>query len=389
MSVTPIHICHLSLLNPAIHSRIFYKMARSQVEAGYRVSIVGQDSAIAPYIQDGVEIIPLPTFGRMSYRRLASVSTVMKLAVACRADIYQVHTVELLPMAKRLLKKVPGSQVVFDMHEDYVANILHADYYRSWVRRPLARRVQAVLDGFANWGDGLILAERCFEGILKFDPARTVVVQNKFQAPPIAAPKPSSFAHPPFQGRPFMLYTGTIAENWGIFEALDIWKAINQNIPLGFVVAGHGQNGKTIDRVLSTVAAAGLEDLFLLAGGRDYLPFEEVVKFIQACTFGVAFYRLRENIKDRIPTKFFEFMAHQKPILFTANPVWEELNDQSPFGRPVRLPLDPETVEEIKDWFRSGRFVSNDSPVASEVWNWQPEAEKMLGLLAQLIKSRY
>lgn len=381
MSQDSLHICHLSLLNPAIHSRIFFKMALSQVEAGYRVSIIAQDSMKRPYMREGVQVIPIGVFGRLSWRRLWCARRVARLAQKLGADVYQVHTVELLAMAKRLKQALPKARVVYDMHEDYVSNILHADYYSEWARPRLAAKVRRIQDHFSHWGDGLIYAEDCFQGTVPFSPARMAIVRNKYQ-PPARTQLPP--LHLRDTSLPMMLYAGTIAENWGILHAIDLWKMLNATHPLNLVVAGHSQDTRLLQRIHAQVAGTQLKDRFAMLGGDHYLPFENLVALIQACTFGVALYRLKENIKDRIPTKFYEFMAQGRPLLFTKNPAWEALNVRHPFGWPLSWPPDAEAVQQLWDqihWHRSHGFPA---PVPQHVWSWKHEAESMLGLIRSI-----
>ncbi|MFN8396458.1 MAG: glycosyltransferase [Bacteroidia bacterium] len=234
------HICHLSLLNPAIHSRIFFKMARSQVAAGYRVSIIAQDPAPAPYERDGVRIVPLPVFGRLSWRRRWAVGRIRRLAVQECADAYQVHTVELLGQAARLRGLLPDSKWVYDMHEDYAGNILHADYYPDLLRPWLARKVRAAETDFAKWGHGLILAEACFQGLMDFAAERTALVQNKFQMPPSVEAPSLSLEQPDL---PMLLHTGTIARKLG--RNLERWNPGGRSTRRdlrNLVIAGHSHD---------------------------------------------------------------------------------------------------------------------------------------------------
>jgi glycosyltransferase involved in cell wall biosynthesis len=429
MSSSAPHICHLSLLNPAIHSRIFFKMALSQVHAGYRVSIIAQDAAAHPYMREGVQIVPIGVFGRMSWRRRSSVGKVRRLAMSLQADIYQVHTVELLPMAHKLKRLLPGSRVLFDMHEDYIGNIRFGDYYGVWVKPMLLRRVGAILGDYPRWGDGLILAEDCFAGLVDFDADRTMVVRNKYKAPwavqgaatgtaatrlatlgaatadshqvenephpttvvgakgageaPVSTS--SDLAAMTLRGMPYILHSGTIAENWGIFKAVELWERLNRLQPIGLVVAGHGQDRELLAELSLRVASTGFQDRFLLAGGADYLPFEEVVKYIQGCTFGLALYAPKENIKDRIPTKFYEFMAHQKPLIFSENPAWDALNGRFPFGMSITWPLDQEAISKMEGIIQEGAIACCPQPVPEAVWSWDYEAQSMLQLISKLV----
>lgn len=372
----PLHICHLSLLNPAIHSRIFYKMARTQVQAGHRVTVVAQDPAPAPYVQEGVAIVPLGRFGRLDWRRLFVQPRIARIARDLKADVYQVHTVELLPLAHRLKRKSDGAKVVYDMHEDYVANILHADYYGGLSRAALARRVRRVQDDFAGWGDGLILAEDCFAGLISFPPARTAIVRNKFQGEGLAqiAPKEGP------SGLPYLLYTGTIAENWGIWRSVELWMQANRSAPVGLVVVGHTHDHALLAALRARVADAGLADRFLLVGGAEYVPHSELLGYVKGCLLGLGLYTLRPNIVGRIPTKFYEFMACGKPLAFTANAPWDALNAKHRFGVGLHWPLrDDEVARLLQDAAIPGKIADPGLPPAA--WSWETEAPVLLQLL--------
>lgn len=376
------HICHISLLNPAIHSRIFFKMALSQVRAGFRVTIIAQDPASAPYMREGVQIIPLGIFGRLSWRRIWSVRKLARLARRQAADIYQVHTVELLATAKRLKQVLPHAKIVYDMHEDYVANILHADYYSEWMRPKLAEKVRSAQEDFVKWGDGLILAETCFQRILPFEQERVAVVRNKFQPPQAALAPRLDLANPAL---PMMLYTGTIAENWGVLDAIMLWERLNQIAPINLVIAGHSQDAKLLAQIRGKIDASGHSGRFALVGGENYVPFEELVALIKGCTFGVALYKLKENIKDRIPTKFYEFMAQGKCLIFTANPAWERLNAETPFGLVLPQGSDSEALTPFWAELQGlGKELAH-SPLPQSAWSWETEAPKMLDLMHKLI----
>lgn len=374
-----LHICHISILNPAIHSRIFYKMALAQVAAGYKVSIVAQDAAAEPYEREGVTIIPIGTFGRLSWRRIWATRTIAKKAKALQADFYQVHAVELLGLAKKLKSKLPNAKVVWDMHEDYVANILHADYYTEVSRKRLAARVEKVQSDFSAWGDGLILAEECFHGLIDFPEPQTAVVRNKFQAPNAEIPQKEF----PLD-MPLMVCTGTIAENWGTFRALELWKALNQRQPIALVIAGHAQDPQLIERIKMEVEASGLKDRFLLAGGNAYLPFEEIVGWMRAGDFGLALYDPKENIRDRIPTKFYELMAAHKPVLFTQNPAWDAMNTHLNFGLSLEWPLTKSGLEMIEAKLLSAAGQASWPAIPKTEWSWENEKVTMLSLMDKL-----
>jgi glycosyltransferase involved in cell wall biosynthesis len=373
-----LHICHISILNPAIHSRIFFKMALSQVEAGYKVSIIAQDDAKAPYERAGVTIIPIGIFGRMNWRRVFFKRIIQKKALALKADFYQIHAVELLEIGKRLKKELPNSKVVWDMHEDYVANILFADYYAKSIRNFLAKRVKAVQSDFCTWGDGLILAEECFDKILDFPKSKTAILRNKYQAP---SSKFAALENP--ENLPILLYTGTIAENWGIIRALELLEILNKRRPVMLVIAGHSQNHEILDDIDEFLDENNLSWNCICIGGKDYVPFEEIVGLIQNCTLGLALYDPKANIKDRIPTKFYEFMANNKPLLFTSNSTWNALNDRLGFGMAIDWPPTESQIDEIEKRFLAGTEVQS-SPIPEVEWSWKTEKAEMIAFFQRI-----
>ncbi|MEM7035592.1 MAG: glycosyltransferase [Bacteroidota bacterium] len=374
------HICHLTVLNPAVHSRIFFKEALSQVAAGYRVTVIGQDPSAQPYEREGVQIVPTGTFGRLSRARFSARKKILKLAFDQSADVYQVHSPELLGVAQKLKAARPNARFIYDMHENYAQNILHGGYYPGWVKGWLARRVQKAEANFQSWGDGVMYAEDCFAGLADVE-GRTAFVRNKFCAP-VRTRKPLVLAE---KGTPLMLYTGTIAENWGIFHALDLWAALNRRRPVNLFVAGHTHDKALLARLHQYVSDSGIDHRFSMVEGEGYVPYETVVDLIRQCTFGVAPYALRQNIRDRIPTKFYEFMAFRKPLLFSENPPWNALNARLDFGRPTHWPLSEPQIDALASQLDHPAAHFYQKPLDPAEYRWDAEADNMLALLKTVL----
>ncbi|MEM6269271.1 MAG: hypothetical protein AAF998_07520 [Bacteroidota bacterium] len=375
--ISGMHICHLTVLNPARHSRIFFKAARSQVAAGYRVSIIGQDPAPRPYTFEGVQIIPTGRFGRLSWQRWRARRKVIRLAMQEKADVYQIHAPELLLPAQALGSAVPDCRLVYDMHEDYARNIRCGGYYPPAVSGRLADWVRQRELNFVGYGQGVIYAERCYTGLLPFPEDASVVVENKYQAPSGIATVPD-FGD---SARPLLLYTGTIAESWGVLEAIAFWRDMNTHLPCRLAVVGH-----THDRDLLTKIRDQVQDSpqFLLVGGSEYVPYERVIGWIQKADAGLALYRLRENIRDRLPTKFYELLAHGKPVIYSQNPAWQEFFADAGQGMALPLPWQSADVVQIADQFK--HYLSAPSPAIppDEKWSWESEAFKLIQFLGKL-----
>ena len=363
--MSKIHICHITLLNPAIHSRIFHKEGLSQIKLGYKVSIIGQSDEKNFYSKAGIDIYPIPSFQRLSPKRLTIRSQIYEMARKIQADIYQIHTPELLGIGKKLKENVESCKVIYDCHEDYEKNILHGGYYPRIGKGLLASQVKSTEEKASHWLDGVFFAEECFS-IPELPVDKGVYLLNKFAGDTyarLAKEKDDIFQ---------ICYTGTISENWGIFDTLKLWQALNKIQPTRLIVAGHSQFDDLIGDIESQVDSSGLNDHFQMIGGRDYVDHEIILKVLSESDVCIGLYHLKENLKDRFPTKFYECMATGCPAVFTDNPFWTKKNEEMGFGIPVDLESIEDSTEKIME------FAKNFKPVEDEsLWSWKTEEEKM------------
>ncbi|MDW8334947.1 MAG: hypothetical protein RMM53_12095, partial [Bacteroidia bacterium] len=99
-------------MNPAGHARVHARLALPAALRGFRVAVVGRKTARTP--QGPVDVVELNFRGR---GRVLNHSAVGAAVRRLPARIYHVHTPELLPLAFAL-KKLRGSKIVYDVHEN-------------------------------------------------------------------------------------------------------------------------------------------------------------------------------------------------------------------------------------------------------------------------------
>ncbi|MEM7659247.1 MAG: glycosyltransferase [Bacteroidota bacterium] len=367
---SPPHICHLTVLNPLKHSRVYHRLARSQKELGYRVSILAQGESA---VSEGVELVGITPFSRLSLRRFLFPLTILPTAKNQRAALYFLHSPELL-FTGLLLKWWTGAKIWYDVHEDYRVNLQGATHYPSWLKRPLAWLVRKWERFARRWLDGVSYAEDCYDNILEIPTEKKVILRNKFSHPVQAEASPR--LTPP---RPYLLYTGTIAPDWGLWEALAVWKQINAIRPVHMVIAGHTHHAELIEELNKRVQQTGLADRFQLIGGIEYVPYEQILALIQQCWVGVGLYRPLPHIRGKIPTKFYEFMAHDRPLLFSDHPEWQAFDQQQQLGFPHQAEMDWSRLwEKVDQW--EGQHVPAD-------YSWESEVPSMNILIERLIGS--
>lgn len=317
------HICHLTVLNPAVHTRIFYKLAWSQQEMGYPVTIIGQDDAPAPYEKEEVQIIPTGVFSRLRMARLLAPLRILRKALKVDADVYVLHTPELLWVGKYLKSK--GKRVIYDVHEDYLANITRTETYPAWMRGWLGNRVRRTELRAIDWLDAVAYAEENYDNLLGIPPEKKFILRNKFTD---RAVRWTSQIEIPRQ--PYMLYTGTLSENRGVFRTLELWAKLNEIEPTHLVMAGMAFLPEMFTRIWHKAESYGLNEQFTLIGGIDYLPYTDILRLIAHCEFGAALYD--GNLRGRMPTKFYEFMAYGKALIYTRDAHWDAMNEQAFIG---------------------------------------------------------
>ena len=348
-------ICHVSMLNPVFHSRIYYKWALSQLSSGHEIGIIAQSQISSTIVPKGIDLMPFPTFSRMGLRRLRTHLGIYRRLKKWNADLVVIHAPELLWIVWFM-----GGTVSFhyDMHEDYQKNILHGKAYPTWVRSVLASLVRKLEKLAMRRVRTVSYAEVCYENILSLPASRYLILENKFSSRGIGKP----VIQAPF--KKFMLYAGTIAEAWGIWEVLDFWACLNQQTKVPLVVAGHTHYGGLVKDILRFVEKNRLQDQFRLVGGTQYIPYSHIISLMQQATAVIALYHDLPQIKGKLPTKFFEAMAFGKPLLFTPMEEWIALNQAHTIG----LPYFREESSSSEIWDRLQHMVVE---VESDLWSWE------------------
>lgn len=373
-------VCHLTVLNPALHSRIFYKEARTLQEAGYNACIVGQDEAAAPYEHMGIAIQPLPVAGRgLCSRAYLHLRILFLLFFRIRARVYHLHAPELIPIGFAL--KLLGAQLVYDVHEDYYLNIRYGGTTAKPWHKPLADVARWMERMAARRFDYIFYAEACYHNMLAAPTGKCAVLPNYFYLPPFAERLYAPLPHMPVLG-----YFGTIARNWGIVETIDLWRQLNKTTPVFLLVGGHTYDAQLLAQLQQQLHQSNLAGRWRLLGGKNYLAYEELIDHMQACTFIAALYHPTANIRDRIPTKFYEAIALGKPVVFTHNPTWDELNDQNHFGLGIDLDNLSNEAARIARALQYNFADCYQYKIPFEAFAWEAVQHRLLEAYAMLLK---
>ncbi|MEL6671483.1 MAG: glycosyltransferase [Bacteroidota bacterium] len=318
------HHCHLSILNPSQHTRIFHKMAKTMAAWGDRVSIIAQDEAAEAYSQDGIRINPLPPFHRLSLSRWKARKKLYQQALALEADVYWLHSPELLGVGKKLQDQL-GAKIVYDVHEDYYLTLKMARHYPPLIRDVMANRVRSIEKKAVAWLAALTYAESCYDNMLEVPNEKKWIIRNTFsdQIPEVDTPLPK---------QPYFLISGTLAPEWGVMEGIRCWEKLYPHFPSRLVIAGFASRTTWLQQLRHRIHQSPYAPHIELIGGDTYVPYPRIWQLIQHCDAGLALYQVSPLVQDKIPTKFYSFLAAGRPLLYPETPTWREFGEKWGLG---------------------------------------------------------
>jgi len=175
-------------------------------------------------------------------------------------------------------------------------------------------------------------AENCYDNMLGVAENKKFLLLNHFTHKALAILPAQKPALPEL---PYMLCCGTLNRTWGVKKSLDLWTEFNAIEPLHLVIAGFTYDEETLEMITEFVAQSPYSARFTLIGGNKYVPYPTILYLIQHCCFGTGLYDLPPNIIGKTPTKFYEYLALAKPLLFTSDPYWNSLNQAWNLGIAV------------------------------------------------------
>jgi glycogen(starch) synthase len=379
-----------SVLKPVDDTRMRGKFAETlRARPGTEVHVAGRGPRLAAGQQVGKapNISQHPIFHgtRLSLERLAAQRRYWRLLQQLRPDIVVAHAPELLPLTLLWQALGRGRKFLYDIRENYALNVSTQGVYAGLTRRGLAAGLRWVEGWAARRAAGVILAEASYADELPFLPAlpagRVVVLENKYQPGP-GEVLPTQARRLPAPTEPLrLLYSGTISELNGVWEAIAVAGQLRQAWPGGaqLTIIGFCQQPALLRELQAQVAhnASGVH----LIGGAEMVPHARIVAEISCSHLGLLPYRPHPSTARCRPTKLFEYLAHGLPVLLPPNPLWRALVQQHGAGLEIDF-SQPVNGEALAAKLQAAAFYPRGIP--GEVI-WATEGEKLRYLLDSLV----
>lgn len=301
-------------LKPVNDSRLYHKIALSLVNEGnYEVCIAGYNNDFIPTATKKVKFYPLFKFARLSFKRVFSPWQILKQVLHEKPDLLIIATHELLTLAL-FLKIVRRQKVVYDIQENYFRNILYMHTFPVLFRPFLAYYVRLKEYLVVPALDGCLLAERIYKKQLRFALKNYVIIENKSQESCNETGQRPVFTS--VRAHKF-LYTGTISEEYGIWETIGFIEKVYQvNTAVQLQIIGYTPDKNLIQKLKERMAGK----TFIKADIRSVpVPYEEIRTLLSGAGVLLLPYRPNRAFEGKIPTRFWEGLSWQLPVIVQKN----------------------------------------------------------------------
>lgn len=308
-------ICILNVLHDALDKRMYYKVARSLLDAGHEMVSIAppsphltQDDDVSTDGQASVRFV-FTEPARSFFQRFKAMLRLVKLGRQEKADIYLAPEAESW-VAALLIKAGSGGKVVFDMHE-YVPGEF-SKFFPPFSRRLVESLTRFAMRLAARYTDLIILTRESFEPLWKgIATPRIVVINSNWLQAPCDSISPA--VRELFENRPTVLHQGIFGDSRGSWQLLEAMKLVREKMPearcmlLGRYVYGDENAYR------AAIEKAGLEDTLILL---DEVPFEEVPAYIAAAQGGLILFQPGPvNHQLAMPHKLFDYMREGKAVI--------------------------------------------------------------------------
>jgi len=302
-----------SVLKPVDEPRMFERMGLSLVAKGYDVFIAGLPSASGKPVS-GIHFFPHQKFGRISIGRIKVRFAVLKKAFIIRPDIFIVSTHELLGVAL-FYRICTGKKIVYDIQENYWRNIMYTTVFPRILRPLIAFPVRLKEIITSPLFSKFLLAERCYEDELSFTKRKSVIIENKCVIPKGFQRKPSTDSIQ-------LLFTGTIAESTGVFQAINLAKKLHEQEPrTRLYIIGYCAQSSTLEKIKKEISQY---PFISIADGALFASHAEIMDAIATANYGVICYPLSPHLENKVPTKLYEYLSCRLPMLLQNHKPWVE-----------------------------------------------------------------
>jgi glycosyltransferase involved in cell wall biosynthesis len=358
-----------SVLKPVTDTRMYEKIGCSIGQTKkYEVNIIGFYRKNLPDDLN-IKFHPIFNFPRLNFSRVfCGIKYFFKLMeLKPRCIICSTHEL-LIPSV--IYASFGSVKIIYDVQENYFRNILYTDAFPYGIRYPIALWVRFKEYLTRPFVYKYLLAEKCYKDELLFTQNKNIIIENK------AVIKESDYKQEVRRNLNIiqLIYTGTIASTTGIFECINLVKSLhNIDSSIKLKIVGYCPQKHTLIELQKSIENY---DYIELIGGSDLVEHETIIHHIKTADFGLIYYPPNEANDSSIPTKLYEYLAHQLPIILDSKKIFTSITQ--PYPASINIDYSNYNPGKIINSMRSQNFYQ--TAPKSEVL-WASEELKLLSIL--------
>ncbi|MES2386862.1 MAG: glycosyltransferase, partial [Bacteroidota bacterium] len=309
--------------------------------------------------------------------------TTLRFLLTAKPDIVIVNSPDLwiVTIVGRILF---GYVLLADVRENYKLNVLKTEVWPKMLRLPLALYIRATEKLCYFFCSGFILAEKVYTQQLPFvtnSGKPVVIAENKVPKGIISDFKARKTPVLPPSGVIRLLYTGTIALHYGIFEAIDLACALHAiNPEISLTIAGYCADKQLFEQLKARLLPC---PFITLIGGEKPVSHQILLKLMTEAHFGLLPYRSSPATAGKIPTKLYEYQAFTLPMIIQRNKDWESISNAAEAG--IMIDYTNFDAQDILDVLTTRLFYTKGVP--NEIW-WEEEIPALVSMLAGFYKNK-
>ncbi len=365
-----------SVLKPVDDTRMFEKIGLSLHQSNkYEVNIIGfqtKNKSLYP----NIHMIQAFGFSRLSVARLFAPIKFLRLALSIKPQLLIITTHELILAAVVYKCLVRKARLVYDIQENYYRNMVHQGGFSKPASLVLgiAIRIIEILSTifFSNY----ILAENTYNTELNFSNTKSVIVLNKFKTVKVDTINQAFSKAESTKASIKLIYSGTIHQVYGVLEAIELANNLTKLLNTKMLIVGCTKDFK----LLKTLAAMETQYPWLqLCVDTTPIPHPQIIRCIQQADFGIVSHQPVPSIAGCFPTRIYELMAYQKPILLQDHTPWTRYCNR--WDSAIAFDYNRFDAAWIAEQMITRKFYQYGIP--NDIY-WESEEKKLLTSLDQL-----
>lgn len=364
-------IAIISVLKPVDDARNYEKVGRSISNTNkYETNIIGFSTKKIPS-DTNINFYPIFNFRRISFGRLSAPLKTFHLLLKLKPQLIIVTCADLL-LVSILYKILFGSKIIYDVQENYYKNILHSGAYPQVLKYPLAWGVRISEWVSSQLIDKYFLAEHIYFKQIKFLRNKAVVVENKAVIPLALSNIRMN------RGEDILfVYSGTIAEHYGIFDAIDLIIQLKSKLAnVKLTIIGCAAQPKIYQKLIDKTMGS---NYIKIIGGYELVPHDQILTTMSKADFCLLPYQNNKSTFGRIPTKLYECLSMEIPVIISPNAAWDDIIAKNNAGISYDFCSKESFPLDLIDQKFYGNELTSD-------YLWAVTEQQLLNTIADLIE---